>query len=323
MSKFLNQGSYGCIFKPGVKCDGTPSNSKYLSKIQKKKPRTENEPIIGRRIRETVENHERYYAPALEVCKANISMINPSEVKKCKVMENETSNVAEEFVSIKMRYIGNETLGDNLDKHYQKSPETFLAHLKDIERYLGAAVKELVRIEVVHNDLKLNNVMYSKEWKVPIIIDFGMAYEMKTLYSGNQMNTVFFTHYEKYPPWCLEKLYIGVVVKTANWENKNVEVDSLKKITNTFFKENQYDVIQGTLTRIGSDALAPIPAEGKGYRFPAQITLKNQYLEVKSGKKLPLQNGMSLSANIKLRKVTYLQLLFTKFSKKADSLKSI
>ena len=56
------------------------------------------------------------------------------------------------------------------------------------------------------------NVMYSKEQKVPIIIDFGMAYEIKSLYRGDQMNTVFFTHYEKYPPWCLEKLYIGSIV---------------------------------------------------------------------------------------------------------------
>tara|TARA_X000000368_G_C23002196_1_gene699484 strand:- start:195 stop:1325 length:1131 start_codon:yes stop_codon:yes gene_type:complete len=89
------------------------------------------------------------------------------------------------------------------------------------------------------------------------------------------------------------------------------------------FPSSDFGVIKGTVTKIGSDALAPIPAEGKGYRFPADITLDNQYLKIKSGKKLPLQAGMSLTANIKLRKVTYLQLLFTKFSKKADSLKSI
>ena len=53
------------------------------------------------------------------------------------------------------------------------------------------------------------------------------------------------------------------------------------------------------------------------------IKLDNQYLELKSGKKLPLQAGMSLNANIKLRKVTYLKLLLNKFGDKADSLKSI
>ena len=89
------------------------------------------------------------------------------------------------------------------------------------------------------------------------------------------------------------------------------------------FPSTDFGVIEGSVTKIGSDALPPIPSEGKGYRFPAEIKLETQYIKIKSGKKLPLQAGMSLTANIKLRKVTYLNLLFTKFSKKTDSLKSI
>ena len=89
------------------------------------------------------------------------------------------------------------------------------------------------------------------------------------------------------------------------------------------FPASDFGVIEGEVTSIGSDALEPVPAQGKGYRFPAKISLKNQFLELKSGKKLPLQSGMSLNANIKLRKVTYLQLLLNNFIDKADSLKSI
>tara|TARA_Y100001968_G_C19380445_1_gene730026 strand:- start:182 stop:1303 length:1122 start_codon:yes stop_codon:yes gene_type:complete len=98
-------------------------------------------------------------------------------------------------------------------------------------------------------------------------------------------------------------------------KNTDISIDS--------FPATDFGVISGTVTRIGSDALAPIPSEGKGYRFPAEVTLNDQYLELKSGKRLPLQAGMSLTANIKLRKVTYLQLLLNKFGDKADSLKSI
>ena len=89
------------------------------------------------------------------------------------------------------------------------------------------------------------------------------------------------------------------------------------------FPSTDFGVIDGQVTSIGSDALMPIPAQGKGYRFPADISLNNQYLELKSGQRLPLQAGMSLTANIKLRKVSYLQLLLNKFSNKAESLKSI
>ena len=107
--------------------------------------------------------------------------------------------------------------------------------------------------------------------------------------------------------------------RTIGFVQKGKHVD----VSIDSFPSSDFGVIKGTVTKIGSDALAPSPAEGKGYRFPADITLENQFLQIKSGKKLPLQAGMSLTANIKLRKVTYLQLLFSKFSKKADSLKSI
>ena len=89
------------------------------------------------------------------------------------------------------------------------------------------------------------------------------------------------------------------------------------------FPASDFGALEGTVTRIGSDALPPTPAEGKGYRFPADITLDSQYLKLKNGKKLSLKAGMGLTANIKLRKVTYLKLFLNKFSDKADSLKAI
>ena len=89
------------------------------------------------------------------------------------------------------------------------------------------------------------------------------------------------------------------------------------------FPASDFGVIEGKVSSIGSDALIPIPAQGKGYRFPAEITLNNQFIELKSGQKLSLQAGMSLTANIKLRKVSYLKLLLNKFGDKAQSLKSI
>ncbi|WP_413678748.1 HlyD family secretion protein [Prochlorococcus sp. MIT 0916] len=102
-----------------------------------------------------------------------------------------------------------------------------------------------------------------------------------------------------------------------------VQEGKLAEISIDSFPASDFGVIEGKVTRISSDALPPSPAEGKGYRFPADIVLNNQYLKLKTGQKLDLQAGMSLSANIKLRKVTYLQLLLNKFTDKADSLKSI
>jgi len=90
------------------------------------------------------------------------------------------------------------------------------------------------------------------------------------------------------------------------------------------FPATDFGVLQGEISKISSDALPPEPAKQKPeYRYPATITLKNQSLNLKNGNTLPLQPGMSLTANIKLRKVTYLQLLLGSFKDKADSLRRI
>lgn len=88
------------------------------------------------------------------------------------------------------------------------------------------------------------------------------------------------------------------------------------------FPATDFGVLQGTLASVGSDALPPDELN-KTYRFPATVSLNSQQFRLKSGQVLPLQVGMSLTANIKLRKVSYLQLLLGSFQSKAKALREI
>lgn len=88
------------------------------------------------------------------------------------------------------------------------------------------------------------------------------------------------------------------------------------------FPASDFGVLEGAIKRIGSDALPPDQMK-QDYRYPVNVSLKSQTLKLSSGQRLPLQVGMSLTANIKLRKVTYLQLLLSDFKDKTDSLKKI
>lgn len=88
------------------------------------------------------------------------------------------------------------------------------------------------------------------------------------------------------------------------------------------FPSSDFGVVLGVIKRIGSDALPPDQVK-QNYRFPVEVQLRSQTLKLSSGQTLPLQVGMSLTANIKLRKVTYLQLLLSDFRDKTDSLKAI
>ena len=88
------------------------------------------------------------------------------------------------------------------------------------------------------------------------------------------------------------------------------------------YRANEFGTVEGVVRKIGSDALPPDPSTGAtGYRFPVDIQLKSQSLVVKDGQQLPLQVGMSLTANIKLRKVSYLQLLMGGLRDRSKSLR--
>lgn len=88
------------------------------------------------------------------------------------------------------------------------------------------------------------------------------------------------------------------------------------------FPATDFGVLEGIVKQVGSDALPPDPSEGQNeYRYPANIELISQVLKLKGSDSLQLQPGMSLTANIKLRKVSYLQLLLGSFQDKTDSLR--
>lgn len=90
------------------------------------------------------------------------------------------------------------------------------------------------------------------------------------------------------------------------------------------FPATDFGVLEGKVKSVGSDALPPSQQDNRPeYRYPAMIQLDSQKLKLKNGDQLSLQVGMSLSSNIKLRKVSYLQLLLGSFQNKVDSLREI
>ena len=111
-------------------------------------------------------------------------------------------------------------------------------------------------------------------------------------------------------------------VEVASSEIGFVSVGKKADISIDSFPSTDFGVLHGTVRKIGSDALPPDQLK-QFHRFPVDIRLDTQQLRLKSGTKLPLQVGMSLTANIKLRKVTYLQLLLSDFKDKTDSLRRL
>ena len=89
------------------------------------------------------------------------------------------------------------------------------------------------------------------------------------------------------------------------------------------FPANDFAPLEGVVESIGSDVLDLNKENNQEYFFPGSIKLNSQSLLLNNGNELPLQVGMSLKANIKLRKVSYLKLLLGSFRDKAESIQGI
>jgi len=97
-------------------------------------------------------------------------------------------------------------------------------------------------------------------------------------------------------------------------QDSDISIDS--------YRSTDFGVLEGVVRRIGSDAMPPDAKTGTSvYHFPVDIRLKSQALVLKSGQSLPLQAGMTLTANVKLRKVSYLQLLVGGLKDRSQSIR--
>jgi HlyD family secretion protein len=87
------------------------------------------------------------------------------------------------------------------------------------------------------------------------------------------------------------------------------------------FPLSEFGDIKGNLEWIGSDALPPTEVR-PFYSFPARVKLQAQTLQV-SGRRLPLQSGMSISVNIKVRQRPVISLVTDLLTREAENIKHL
>ncbi len=88
------------------------------------------------------------------------------------------------------------------------------------------------------------------------------------------------------------------------------------------YPSSDFGVLEGIVTFISQNS-STISSNNNNLFFKAKVSLENQYLKSVSGKNLPLKPGMTITANIKLRRLSYLQILFNLFTDKAKSIKEL
>ena len=181
--ELLSQGGYGCVYYPALRCNKCEAGidcktkfdkQKYVSKIQVL-DRNSSEYNISRLITE-ISNFQLYFAPIVNICKIDLSRINEDSIdtygEKCGIIQKYKGR-NKQFVMLHIPYIKNGNINDIIKKKLHNG--TIFMFFLDTYRHVIVSLKQLLQINVIHYDLKLENLLYNNEKQIPVIIDFGLS----------------------------------------------------------------------------------------------------------------------------------------------------
>lgn len=226
MVHLINQGTYGCIYHPGINCKGKKENIRYVTKIQKNEKTIKNELNIGEKVRK-IKGYTRLFAPIIKDCNVSISKSYLEEIKKCKPLKIESSaDLANEYLITKLRFVGNTNIrdyllsvddvlsthnGSSIGVNKQKKtmePKKQMKRIKTAHKFLLSSIKKLLKVGIVHYDIKYNNIMFDIKSNNPVMIDFGISLDIDKLKTdpvkdSDQLKQMFYA-YDTYPYWCID-----------------------------------------------------------------------------------------------------------------------
>ena len=194
---YANNGTYGCVFRPGVSCKRKKSNANFvkydrntISKVFANTKLSKDEIKLHNQIVDKIDPEGFFTVKLLDKCNIETNNFPPAEIKKCKNFEQS------DITKPKLPQILYEYGGFDLLKAARMFPfeEIFIA----LTRVFGGLVT-MKQKGYVHLDIKPENMVYSDETKKLALIDFGLATTTNDLYIKENSNT--FEHpYVYYPP---------------------------------------------------------------------------------------------------------------------------
>ena len=254
MTDLISQGSYGCIFRPGFTCKGSPTKKGYITKIQKIASTSKKETKLGKKIKK-IDNYKDYFAPILKTCEVSLAKMEEDKLKKCEFI-NEDDTM--EYESNKLRYVGKDTLSKYILNTVDRNPKQLIRILVDTYKNLLVGFDKLNAAGIVHMDVKENNIMIDDNTKNPIIIDFGLSSEITDLNKNNYKDT-FFVYGPDYGPWCIDICMLTYMAneleseiippgmlgfldyeekKAVKWQDGMVTKEKISKVITDFIKKN-------------------------------------------------------------------------------------
>jgi serine/threonine protein kinase len=240
--KLINQGTYGCVFRPAFLCDGnTLKEDEYITKVQARDITSQKEEEIGNQLKST-SNANEYFAGIVKTCPIDLSKIEDNEVKKCDFIEKQAMGETpqEEYIASTIKYVGKEDIIDYFLSRIDK-PQQYVMSLFHMHFHLLTALCHLQTANIVHYDLKSNNVMIHDVKKTPVIIDFGISFAAETKPDTLDNANPFYVYGADYSPWCMDIHIINYMwhkLKSESPLQESIKEEHIQEIVTDYMDTN-------------------------------------------------------------------------------------
>lgn len=223
-NKLIGQGSYGCVYKPGIDCKGnTNTNKKIISKITILESSTINEFKISFLVKQ-IANYYTRFSPILKKCNVSFNKILNTlneNADDCQLLNKFHDK---QYVLLYLNYIpGRLSLKEFLYKSFETNYSIFYPEMFNSLMYSLTSVLLLNSKNIIHNDLHSGNIIYNTQTNKPIIIDFGLSYYSHDFYKFNKENLnlttiskyFFYSYVSDFKTFIFlpEKLFFSFIVK--------------------------------------------------------------------------------------------------------------
>lgn len=167
MSEYLEKGSYGCIIKPNLNCNGTFGNINEITKFFFNKESYLIEKKNHERM-EKIDKKNSFIVKKISNCKILLTPEIKQKIKNidvCELKSDEVYQITYEYGGIDLINIFNK----NIDNLLKLNLFNFLQKFSNIFEGLSQINKN----KLIHFDIRINNIIYNISNNKFNIIDFG------------------------------------------------------------------------------------------------------------------------------------------------------
>ncbi len=238
--KMLGQGAYGCVFDKPLACKtGAVDEKGKIGKLTLKSEAKMEMKLSS--ILRALPNADNYFGIIFDECaiKPRKNQKDP-DLNKCEIINNYGQS---QYIQITMKY-GGKSLDELRGRFNTKMINNY-----DFTRHILEAGTLLLSKGIIHNDLHMGNVLLGPT-KKPMIIDFGLSYQISMLTEKNTEKLLlnkFDPKYKQHAPELsiLDAVYNGISLKENIYSyilEKKKSTVILEKIWGVSFKKGVEDL---------------------------------------------------------------------------------